>query len=263
LRVEVRPPAVAGTFYPGDPATLRNRIRSLLAAAPRTNGPPPKALIVPHAGYPYSGPIAASAYATLRPVRDAVTRVILVGPAHFVAFSGLALPGCAAFATPLGEVAVDTDGEAFAAAHSAVAINRAAHAAEHSLETQLPFLQETLHSFSVVALLTGDVAAVDVTAVMSDLYGGAETLVVVSSDLSHYHDYDTAGRIDAATASSIESLEPTDIGPDAACGSVGVKALLALAEQKGLRPHTVDLRNSGDTAGGKSRVVGYGAFVFN
>ena len=263
MRVAVRPPAVAGTFYPGDPATLRNRIRSLVAAAPRISGPPPKALIVPHAGYPYSGPIAASAYATLRPVHGTVTRVILVGPAHFVAFSGMALPGCAALATPLGDVPVDTDGEAFAAAHPTVAINRAAHAAEHSLETQLPFLQETLEAFSVVALLTGDVAAADVTAVLSDLYGGPETLFVVSSDLSHYHDYDTAGRIDAATASSIESLQATDIGPDRACGATGVKALLALADQRGLRPHTVDLRNSGDTAGEKSRVVGYGAFVFD
>ena len=260
----MRRPAVAGSFYPGDPRALERTVREQLAAAP---GPPPeaappKALIVPHAGYVYSGPVAASAYARLRPLAGRVARVVLLGPSHHVPLRGFAVPDAEVFATPLGEVELDAEGIAAALALAPVRRLGAAHAWEHSLEVQLPFLQIALGAFRLVPIAVGDARDDEVALVLDALWGGDETLVVVSSDLSHYHDYATARRLDAATSDAILALRPAALGPDSACGRVPVRGLLVAARRRGLHPALLDLRNSGDTAGPRDRVVGYGAYAF-
>lgn len=257
----VRPPAVAGLFYPGDAATLRASVAEYLAAT-QASGATPKAIIVPHAGYVYSGPIAAAAYARISPGRKTITRVVLLGPAHRVAFEGLAVPDAEAFATPLGSVALDRDAIERIMAFPQVRAFNAAHAQEHSLEVHLPFLQEVLGDFRLVPLVAGEATAEEVGEVLDALWGGPETLIVISSDLSHYHDYDTAQQLDRATATAIEMLRPEDIGYDQACGRVPVNGLLLVAKRRGLHATTLDLRNSGDTAGPRDRVVGYGAWAF-
>lgn len=259
-----RPAAVAGTFYPGDKAQLEALVRTYLAdaEADAQGAPVPKALIAPHAGYVYSGPIAASAYARLAPARGRIRRVVLLGPCHRVAVRGLAAPTATAFQTPLGSVPVDQAGIDAALALPQVEAFDATHAQEHSLEVHLPFLQVVLGDFSVVPLVVGDATDDEVAEVLDVLWGGPETLIVISSDLTHYLDYDTARRIDAQTSSAIEHLDAAGIGREQACGRVPVRGLLTLARRKGLRARTLDLRNSGDTAGDKSRVVGYGAWVF-
>jgi len=260
----VRPPAVAGTFYPGDPRELRAMVTRLLGAAvPAPPGAAPKALIVPHAGYRASGPVAASAYALLAPARRRVRRVVLVGPSHRVAVPGVALSGAARFATPLGEVPVDTEAPASLADLPQVGVMDAVHAREHSLEVQLPFLQVVLEDFTLVPLLVHDAGPQEVGEVLERLWGGAETLVVASSDLSHYHDGATARRLDEATAGAIEALRDGDIGEEDACGAAGVRGLLWAARRRGLRARTVDLRNSGDIVGPRDEVVGYGAFALD
>lgn len=256
----VRTAAVAGYFYPADPRELRRLIDGYLAAVP-PDGPVPKALIAPHAGYVYSGPVAASVYARLRPARGRVSRVVLLGPAHRVGLSGLALPDAEAFLTPLGRVAVDPLVATHLADLPQVQVNGAAHAQEHSLEVQLPFLQELLGEFSLVPLVVGDAAPAEVGAVLERLWGGDETLIVVSTDLSHYHDYATAQRRDRATSAAVEELAYERIGFDDACGRNSLNGLLWVARRRGLRVQLLDLRNSGDTAGGRERVVGYGAYV--
>lgn len=259
----VRPPAVAGTFYPADRARLARDVDQYLAAArPVGADDAPKAIIVPHAGYVYSGPVAASAYARLAPMRGRITRVVLLGPAHRVAFRGLALPAAGAFATPLGEVPIDRDGHAAVAELAGVQVRDAAHAEEHSLEVHLPFLQRALGAVSLVPLVVGDARPAMVAAVLEALWGGPETLIVISSDLSHYLDYAAAKRVDQATAGRIEALAHDEIEPDAACGSRPIAGLLQLAGKLDFRATTLDLRNSGDTAGGRDRVVGYGAWMF-
>lgn len=259
----VRSPAVAGTFYPADPAALAEAVSRFMAEAGDAAGQsPPKAVIAPHAGYVYSGPVAASAYARLAPLRGRISRVVLLGPAHRVAFRGLALPGADAFATPMGEVKVDAAAVAALSALPQVLTLPDAHAAEHSLEVHLPFLQTVLGDFSLVPLVVGDAADEEVEEVLETLWGGEETLIVVSSDLSHYHDYATARAIDAATSASIIALDETRIGFEQACGRAPIGGLLRCARRRGMRADCIDLRSSGDTAGPRGEVVGYGAYVF-
>lgn len=263
--MSLRPPAVAGTFYPGEAATLAAEVQALLAEAavqrPAT-AMTPKALIAPHAGYLYSGPIAASAFDLLRPSAAAVRRVVLLGPAHFVPLRGLALPAAEAFSTPLGAVPLDAAAIEEAARLPQVAVSREAHAPEHSLEVELPFLQEILGAgFTLVPLLVGIASPEEVAEVLERLWGGEETLLVVSSDLSHYLTYETARRVDRETADAVLRLE-FPLEPHRACGAAPISGLLCAAARRGLVPHLVDLRNSGDTAGPRDRVVGYGAFAF-
>jgi len=258
----VRLPAVAGTFYPADPVRLRRRVEGLLAAAAALEAAAPSALIVPHAGYEYSGPVAATAYAHLARTRPGVRRVLLVGPSHFVWFDGLALPGADALATPLGSVEVDAEGEARARRHPGVIESPMAHAREHSLEVQLPFLQVVLPGATVVALLCGSVPPEQVSPVIEEYLGEEGAIVVASSDLSHYLPYEESRRRDQETADAIERLDPGGLSPESACGLVGVQALLLAARGLGLKATCLDLRNSGDTARDRRRVVGYGAFSF-
>lgn len=249
MKARIRPPAVAGLFYPSDPGELRRTVAGLLAAA--APGLPPKAMIAPHAGYSYSGPIAASIYRRIRP---GISRVVLIGPAHRVPLRGVAGSGAAAWHTPLGDVPVERP--AF------VPVDDAAHALEHSLEVQLPFLQLLLGSFSIVPLLAGDASAGAVSEVLEKLWGGPETLIVVSSDLSHYETYATARAMDSCAAEAVMALDERALEADNACGAVPLAGLLRLARQKKMKPELVDLRSSGDTAGSHDSVVGYGAFAF-
>jgi AmmeMemoRadiSam system protein B len=257
---ETRPAAVAGTFYPSSPHLLASEVDALLRQAePPADGRRPKALIVPHAGYRYSGAIAASAYASLRPFTAEIRRVVLIGPSHRAYFQGVALPEADAFDTPLGPVAIDGDAVARIPGVPRLA---AAHAREHALEVQLPFLMRMLERFSIVPLVAGEASGEEVAAVLDALWGGPETLVVVSSDLSHYLPYASAQRIDRATADRILALGPPPIVSDQACGALPVNGLLVVARRRGLHPALLDLRNSGDTAGSEDEVVGYGAFAF-
>ncbi len=255
---------MAGSFYPSEPAALEREVRGLLAGAPAPapGASPPKALIVPHAGYVYSGPVAASAYARLAPLRGRVRRIVLLGPSHRVPLRGLAVPDADVFATPLGPVEVDADGVARALACPAVRRLGEAHAGEHSLEVQLPFLQLVLGSFGLVPLAVGDARDDEVADVLEALWGGPETCILVSSDLSHYLDYAAARRLDAATSDAILALRPAGLGPESACGRVPVRGLLLAARRHRLEPELLDLRSSGDTAGPRDRVVGYGAYAF-
>jgi AmmeMemoRadiSam system protein B len=261
-REEVRPPAVAGQFYPGVPAALEESVRRYLAAAaPSDPAMRPKALIVPHAGYVYSGPVAGSAYRAIDALRTTVSRVVLLGPSHRVALRGLAAPTVRAFATPLGEVPLDRAALDDLLQLPQVAPTDAPHTWEHSLEVQLPFLQQVLERFTLVPLAVGDADDAEVAEVFDRLWGGDETLLVVSSDLSHYLDYESARAIDARTSQAIEALRPEAIETDQACGGVAVRGLLVAARRHGLRARTLDLRSSGDTAGTRDQVVGYGAYV--
>jgi MEMO1 family protein len=256
----VRPAAVAGYFYPREAKLLVDTVTGLLATA--GPGSPPKAMVAPHAGYIYSGPIAASAYATLAPRIPRINRVVLLGPTHRVAVRGLATPGVDAFATPLGLVAVDEEAVQAIAGLPQVVESPAAHAMEHSLEVHLPFLQTLLGEFKLVPLAVGNADREEVAEVLDRLWGGEETLIVVSSDLSHYLPYDAAQRIDGATAQAILRLDAS-VSHEQACGATPLNGLLLIAQRKGLSAELLDLRNSGDTAGDRSRVVGYGAFTFS
>jgi AmmeMemoRadiSam system protein B len=222
----------------------------------------PKAIIAPHAGYQYSGPIAGSAYSSLIPQAKVIERVILVGPSHRVPFAGVAASHAAAFDTPLGAVPVDRDAVAALLKDGLIQENDAAHAREHSLEVHLPFVQRVFPGARVVPLLAGDQDHSSMAAIFARLWGGPETVIVVSSDLSHYHDYETACRLDRETAQTIEARRAGAVDFEQACGATPVNALLQIAAEKGLSASTIDLRNSGDTAGPRDEVVGYGAFVF-
>jgi AmmeMemoRadiSam system protein B len=258
----VRLPAVGGQFYPENPEELRTLVDGFLAAAKIVSDKIPKAIIAPHAGYPYSGPIAGSAYACLARGRGRFKRVVLLGPSHFVGFDGLAASSAAFFQSPLGSIPVDEEALARVRALPLVTTLDAAHQHEHSLEVHLPFLQIALGEFKLVPLVVGDAAPDEVGTVLNELWGGGETCIVVSSDLSHYHDYQTAQQMDRETARAIESLNWEKLDADQACGWQPICGLLRVAKERGLRCRTVDLRNSGDTSGGRDRVVGYGAFVF-
>lgn len=257
----LRPAAVAGLFYPGSAAALAGEVRRFLDEAPARAGPMPKALVVPHAGYIYSGPVAASAYARIAAAADRIHRVVLLGPAHRVAVRGLAAPGAHAFATPLGNVEVDADAVARALTLPQVCVSAAAHAQEHSLEVQLPFLQALLGRFRLAPFVVGAATADEVAEVIDLLWGGPETLIVISTDLSHYHGYDDACAIDRATAGLVLAMSPT-LEHEEACGATPLNGFLRCARVRGLLPELIDLRNSGDTAGDRSRVVGYAAFSF-
>jgi len=257
----VRRPAVAGLFYPASPATLRSTVEELLRRAPRFDAPPPKAVIAPHAGYVYSGPIAATAFQALAG-KETLRRVIVLGPAHRVPVRGVALPGVEAFATPLGEVAVDTAAAAAVSRLPQVTTLPEAHAPEHSLEVELPFLQVLFSEVQMLPLVVGDASGEEVAEVLDLVWGGTETAIVVSSDLSHYLPYEAAQRADRETAGEIVSLA----GPlhsRQACGAYPINGLLVAARQRRMTAQLLDLRNSGDTAGDKDRVVGYGAFAFS
>ncbi len=249
-------------FYPADPAELQRQIRGFLNAA-EPKGISPKALITPHAGYIYSGPIAGTAYAQLAPLAQRIHRVLLLGPAHRRAFRGLAFSSAGSFRTPLGEVDVDLEALDTIRNLPQVQESDAPFEGEHCLEVQLPFLQTVLEDFKVVPLLVSDARARDVAEVLEKLWGGDETLIVISSDLSHYLDYASARTIDAKTSEAIEQLQPEAIAPHQACGRTPLNGLLLEARRHGLEATTLDLRNSGDTAGPRTQVVGYGAYVFS
>jgi MEMO1 family protein len=257
----IRATAVAGLFYPAHPAELRRMVQDFLLTAPAPPNFTPKALIAPHAGYVYSGPIAGSAYAALHGTAGQVRRVLLLGPAHTLAFRGLAAPDADCFATPLGDAPVDRAALAAIADLPQVQTLNAAHAREHGLEVHLPFLQVVLGEFKLVPLVVGEARPAEVAEVLDRLWGGPETLIVISSDLSHYHDYATAQRMDAAMAEAIEQFQPEKIGREGACGRVPIQGLLLAGQKRHLTVRRLDLRNSGDTAGSKERVVGYGAWA--
>ncbi len=274
----VRSPVVAGLFYPGSAAALRGAVEGYLAEAPPwpAGRPRPKAVIAPHAGYEYSGPTAGFAFRALghalgEAVGDrtgdgggarTVERIVLLGPSHRVPFRGVATPGASAYATPLGEMPVDPELVAAAERLPVVAPYPAAHAPEHSLEVELPFLQHLFPGAALLPLVVGDVTADDLADVLEAVWGGEETVVVVSSDLSHYLPYEPARDADQATARRIVALDGP-LHPDSACGAFPINGLLTTASRRGLRAELLDLRSSGDTAGDRDRVVGYGAFAFS
>ena len=261
METAVRPAAVAGMFYPGAATVLATVVHAYLADGRSGAGRLPKALIVPHAGYVYSGLVAASAYRRVAAGRGSIRRVVLLGPVHRVPVRGLALPAASAFATPLGAVGVDAQAAAAALELPQVRVSEAAHALEHSLEVQIPFLQSVLDDFRIVPFAVGDASAEEVAEVIELLWGGPETLVVVSSDLSHYHAYAMAQKIDRGTATAILALDNA-LDHEQACGATPINGFALCARHHGLEPELLDLRNSGDTAGDKSRVVGYAAFAF-
>jgi len=262
-----RPPAVAGLFYPGDAGELQYTVDQLLKQAAANNLqtlPAIRAIIAPHAGYIYSGPIAATAYQQLDNMKQHIRRVAVLGPSHRVALGGMAVPDSEYFATPLGRIALDNDTISKLLRHPQVTRSNLAHGQEHSLEVQLPFLQRLLGDFQLIPIVVGEASPEAVADVIAELLdSGDDLLIVISSDLSHYHDYATAQSLDNRTSAAIETLQDERIGYNDACGCNPIKGLLHVARQRGWHAHTVDLRNSGDTAGDKSRVVGYGAYIFN
>lgn len=263
--MNVRPAAVAGMFYPASRQQLSADIQHYLDQAIVPDALPagaPKVIVVPHAGYVYSAPVAASAYRLLEAARRTIKKVVLLGPSHRVGFSGLACSSAEAFETPLGTVPLDVNSCRMLLSHPAVMELDQAHAQEHSLEVQLPFLQAVLDDFEIIPLVVGDTPK-DVTAdVLNRVWGGDETLIVISSDLSHYHDYQTARSMDSQTSEFIAGLQPEKISYDMACGRAPLIGALDIARRKHLQPYVLDIRNSGDTAGPKDRVVGYGAYAF-
>jgi hypothetical protein len=256
----VRPPAVAGRFYPGTASQLGATVTELLAT-PQPIGAAPKGIIAPHAGYVYSGPIAATAYASIRARAAQIQKVVLLGPAHRVHFEGLALPAADRFATPLGEIEIDVALATSVLELPQVTRSEHAHALEHSLEVHLPFLQALLPQFTLLPLVVGDASPAQVAQVLERVWGGPETLIVVSSDLSHYHDYAEARRIDEATAAWISSTRSPGLDPRRACGARCIDGLIELGRSHPLELELLDLRNSGDTAGPREQVVGYAAFA--
>jgi len=260
-----RRPAVAGLFYPEDPNELLLTVDTLLdqADTPEPTAAAPRAIIAPHAGYIYSGPTAATAYRLIRAHRREYKRVALFGPSHRIAFAGLAVPDSDSFRTPLGDIALDTT--AIEQLLQLPQVNRLeqAHSQEHSLEVQLPFLQRALDEFTLIPVVVGNASDADVAAAIQTIWNDEHTLIVISSDLSHYHDYATAQRMDRRTSEAIVALQGDQIDYEDACGRTPVKGLLQLARQRGLEGEIIDLRNSGDTAGDRDRVVGYGAYVFH
>jgi MEMO1 family protein len=259
---DVRPPAVAGRFYPGNPQKLRAEVAALMAEAPGYSGGRPAALIAPHAGYIYSGRVAATAFAALHEIAESIGRIIVIGPAHYVAFRGIAVPTVNAFETPLGRVTLDRNAIAALTDLPFLVQADVPHAPEHALEVELPFLQMLLGDFVLVPLLVGDATPRQVAEVLARLWDGPRTLIVISSDLSHYHDYETARCLDAATAALIEGGAWSELRSGNACGFLPVAGCLIEAAQRGLKAQRLALCNSGDTAGDRISVVGYGAWAF-
>ncbi len=258
-----RRPAVAGAFYPSDCDELRRSIEKAFAdaAPPPPHATPPKALIVPHAGYIYSGAVAASAFRRIVSARKQIQRVVLLGPSHRVYVRGMAVPSVDSFDTPLGAVTIDTELRSSILALPAVVLDDEPHRHEHSLEVELPFLQAVLERFTLLPFSIGDADSEEVATVLEAVWGGPETLIVISTDLSHYHHYDEAVRLDARTAAAIVATDAESISDSDACGSRPLRGLLRVAAARGLPVEQIDLRNSGDTAGDRHQVVGYGAFA--
>jgi len=257
---KTRSPAVAGMFYPADPAKLRRQIDSFFIEDSNLASVP-KALIVPHAGYIYSGMVAASAYERILPAKDNISRIVLLGPSHRVPLYGLAAPEVERFQTPLGEVDLDTSLiRQLVNSFSQVQISDLAHEEEHSLEVQLPFLQSVLADFYLVPLVVGDASEEQVAEVINHLWGEKDCCIVISSDLSHFHTYEQAKHLDLETAKTIESLEGSELPDHSACGRIPIAGMLSVARQRKMRIERFDLCNSGDTAGDHHQVVGYGAW---
>ncbi|MCW9033635.1 MAG: AmmeMemoRadiSam system protein B [Rhodospirillales bacterium] len=259
-----RPAAVAGAFYDDNPQRLTQSILHYLVEAeekPESKGKVPKAIIAPHAGYVYSGSVAATAYARIKPAKETIKRVVLLGPCHRVAVQGLAMSSADYFLTPLGRIPLDKQFQAKITELPQVTTFDATHAQEHSLEVHLPFLQTLIREFILVPLVVGNASPEQVAEVLETLWGGPETLIVISTDLSHYLNYEQAHELDGKTKNAIENFDIDSIGNEQACGRIPVKGLLHLANKKGMEISTVDFRNSGDTAGPKNRVVGYGSWV--
>lgn len=259
--MDIRNPSVAGLFYPADPASLHQDIAHYLDDAKPLPPKRPKAIVSPHAGYIYSGPVAAYGYAAVRPYAREIRRVVLLAPAHRLPFRGLAVPSAGVFRTPLGNVRIDGEGVATALQQPGVQVLDHAFDDEHAIEVQLPFLQEVLDEFSLVPIVVGMADDVEVAAVLEALWGGNETLIVISSDLSHYLDYNAARQRDRQTQQAIEGLRPDELEGHDACGYLPLRGLLRVAQDKGMRVETLDMRNSGDTAGPRDRVVGYGSYA--
>lgn len=258
----VRKPAVAGTFYPEDGAELHEMVQRFLREG-HAASTPPRAVIAPHAGYIYSGPIAGSAFSGWQALREKIQRVVIAGPSHRLAFEGIATPGVKYFATPLGLVEVDREAIKKLSALPQVIESEAAHRHEHSIETHLPFLQETVAEFHIVPLLIGDASPIEIAQVFTVFWNDPGTVFSISSDLSHYLPYDKAVELDALTTRAIVENHPHDISPEQACGRLAILGLMRLMDRHGLRATALDVRNSGDTAGDHSRVVGYGAYAFS
>ena len=258
----IKQPCVDGYFYPGNPEILKKTVHTLIMKAKSYDIEPPKAIIAPHAGYVYSGPVAATIYKTLIPSKDLIKRVVLLGPAHRLAFNGIATTNCEGFATPLGNVPIDLKAITSVLSLPNIQVLEHAYDMEHSLEVQLPFLQVILSNFSLVPFVVGNAKADDVANLILHLWGGPETLIVISSDLSHYYDYATAQNFDLAASKAITDLAADDLKDHHACGRLPIKGLLLASAKLQLQAQVLDLRNSGDTAGAKDRVVGYGAYHF-
>lgn len=257
----IRPAAVAGQFYPAEADLLQHQLDDMLAQPPLALDEPPRAIIVPHAGYPFSGEVAGAAYASLKPFHDQYDRVVLLGPAHRTYVRGLAVPRAGFFSTPLGDIPIDEVEVKALSGQPEVVFSDEAHAEEHSLEVQLPFLQRVLDKFRLIPVAVGDTDPETVQPIIRRYWDKARTLIVLSTDLSHYLDYDSAVRLDELTGEAIEHMEPERIGEAQACGRVPLRALLKLARQHHARVSTVAMANSGDTAGPRDRVVGYGAWL--
>lgn len=259
--MNIRRPSVAGLFYPASAAVLHEEIEGYLSQVGDLPAARPKAIVSPHAGYIYSAPVAAFGYAAIRPYAGSIRRVVLLAPAHRLPFKGLAVPSCTLFRTPLGDVSVDTQGVAKALAEPGVSRLDRAFDDEHAIEVQLPFLQEVLDEFVLLPIVVGMASDAEVAGVIRALWNGDETLIVVSSDLSHYLDYHSAQARDQLTRRHIESLDADALGAEDACGFIPLRGLLRVSADKGLHAHTLDMRNSGDTAGPRSQVVGYGSYA--
>ena len=258
--VSIRPTAVAGSFYPKQASELNTLLDKYLSLE-TVKIASPKAIIAPHAGYIYSGETAASIYSNIEQIKDKVRRVVLLGPTHRVYVKGIALPSNTHFASPLGNVSIDTQSLNKISKHSFVDYIDEAHAQEHSLEVHIPFLQKVLNNFVLLPILVGEASPGQVAIILNELWGGEETLIVISSDLSHFLDYETAAKTDNKTTQLIENFDYEHIGSKQACGCMPMRGLLKLAQEKNMSIQTVDVRNSGDTAGTKDRVVGYGAYA--
>jgi len=261
--MRIRKPAVAGLFYPETAALLRAEVQRLLADAAPATGTRPRALIVPHAGYIYSGAAAAQAYARLIPWREQIKHVLVLGPPHRVPVRSLALSSATAFVTPLGAVALDVATVSAWATQCDVEVNDAAHAPEHSIEVQLPFLQSVLDGFDILPVLVADPSPLRLAEMLAPYWERDDTLIVISTDLSHFLDYDQARRRDSDTDATIMALDATGIGPEQACGCRPLNGMLELAAQRAAHIERLALCNSGDTAGGHDRVVGYAAYALH
>jgi AmmeMemoRadiSam system protein B len=260
--MSTREAAVAGYFYQAQAADLQHQVNQFIAQSPQGSSAKPRVLIVPHAGYVYSGSTAARAYRCLQSYQDEIHRVVLLGPAHRVYLEGMAIPSVDAFSTPLGEVKLDLNAIERVSEMPAVVVSDEAHREEHSLEVQLPFLQTVLKQFSLVPIVVGNCDAKMVADVIDELWDADDTLIVISTDLSHFHSYDEARQIDASTCNRILD-KSNDLSGEQACGARAVNGLMSSEHSRPLDVELLSACNSGDTAGSRDRVVGYGAFLLH